>query len=188
MSILAEHRPDDARTGEEAGAAGTTSSSRRWLIDPLCGTLNFAATTPLTVVNVALIGESGSIAAAAADPVAREVFWTDGSDAFVRHGDDESSLQPTAISGLVEINCDGPLDRQFVGGQLLSDPRLRAAYGPRVISSTLGVSWVAAGRRAAYISDGAFRNNVHFAAGIAICQASGCVITDLAGDPLNTGP
>jgi len=187
MSILAEHRPDDARTGEESGSAGTASSSRRWLIDPLCGTLNFAATTPLTVVNVALIGESRCIAAAAADPIAGETFWTDGSGAFVRHGDEDSSLQPSAVSGLVEINCDGPLDRQFVGGQLISDPSLRAAYGPRVISSTLGVSWVAAGRRAAYISDGAFRANLHFASGIAICQAGGCVITDLAGDPLNTG-
>jgi myo-inositol-1(or 4)-monophosphatase len=38
MSILAEHRPDDARTGEESGAAGDISSSRRWLVDPLCGT------------------------------------------------------------------------------------------------------------------------------------------------------
>ena len=59
--------------------------------------------------------------------------------------------------------------------------------GPALISSTLGVAWVAAGRRAAYLTDGSFRDNVHFAAGIAICQAAGCVITDLAGDPLHTG-
>jgi len=76
MSILAKHRPNDARTGEETGTSGTTSSPRRWLIDPLCGTANFAATTPLVVVNVALIAELGSIAAVAVDPIAGEIFWT----------------------------------------------------------------------------------------------------------------
>jgi myo-inositol-1(or 4)-monophosphatase len=187
MSVLDTHRPDDARTGEETGTSGTTSSLRRWLIDPLCGTANFAATTPLFVVNVTLIGESGSIAAVAADPIAGEIFWTDGSAAYVRQRDEDSLLEPSAVSGLIEINCDGTRDRQFVGGQLVSDSRLRARYGPRVISSTLGVPWVAAGRRAAYISDGSFRGDLHFAAGIALCQAAGCIITDLAGDPLHVG-
>ncbi len=187
MSLLAEHRPDDARTGEETGASGNPSRSRRWLVDPLCGTTNFAATTPLVVVNVALVDGSGSVAAAAADPIADEVFWTDGREAFVRHGVEDSVLQPSAQSGLVEVNCDGPRNRPFVGGQLVSDPALLADYGPRIIASTLGVAWVAAGRRAAYLSDGSFRDNVHFAAGIAICQAAGCVVTDLAGDPLHTG-
>jgi hypothetical protein len=45
----------------------------------------------------------------------------------------------------------------------------------------------AAGRRAAYVSDGQFRDNLHFAAGIAICDAAGCVISDLNGNPLHTG-
>lgn len=187
MAVLAKHRPGDARTGEETGTSGTTSSPRRWLIDPLCGTANFAATTPLCAVNVALIDESGSIAAVAADPIARETFWTDGLAAFVRSGDEDTPLTPSAGSGLIEINCDGPTDRPFLGGQLVTDRRLRARYGPRVISSTLGVAWVAAGRRAAYISDGSFREDVHFATGIAICHAAGCVITDLAGDPLHVG-
>jgi myo-inositol-1(or 4)-monophosphatase len=46
---------------------------------------------------------------------------------------------------------------------------------------------VAAGRRAAYVSDGVLVDSVHFAAGIALCQAAGCVVTDLAGQPLPTG-
>ncbi|EON24439.1 inositol-phosphate phosphatase [Nocardioides sp. CF8] len=53
-------------------------------------------------------------------------------------------------------------------------------------STTLAVAWVAAGRRAAYISDGTFVDNVHFAAGIGVCRAAGCVVSDLAGDALNT--
>jgi len=189
VRVLQRHRPADARTGEESGDSGSRTAPRRWLIDPLCGTLNFAATTPLLAVNVALVANGGNVAAAAvADPIAGELFWTDGSRALVRRSDGtEQALEPSPASGLLEINCDGPLDRPFVGGQLVHDHRVRAAYGPRVISSTLGVAWVAAGRRASYISDGTFRNNVHFAAGIAIAEAAGCVVTDLAGDPLHTG-
>ena len=187
LAVLAEHRPDDARTGEELGATGAVHSPRRWLVDPLCGTLNFAATTPLAVVNVALVDHGAVSAAAAADPVAAELFWTDGSTSFRRHHGEDHRLAPTSVSNLIDINCDGPTDRPFVGGQLVGDPNLRAAYGPRVISSTLAVVWVAAGRRAAYISDGHFRDNLHFAAGIALCRDAGCVISDLAGNPLHTG-
>ena len=94
---------------------------------------------------------------------------------------------PTAASRLVEVNCDGPTDRVFVGGQVVADPRLREAFNPRVISSTLAVAWTAVGRRAAYISDGFFRDNLHYAAGIAVCERAGCVVSDLAGNPLHTG-
>jgi myo-inositol-1(or 4)-monophosphatase len=88
---------------------------------------------------------------------------------------------------LVDVNCDGPTHQRFVGGQLVADPRFRASYGPRVLSSTLPVAWVAAGRRAAYVSDGHFRDNLHFAAGIALCEAAGCAVSDLAGAPLHAG-
>jgi myo-inositol-1(or 4)-monophosphatase len=186
IDVLAEHRPDDTRIGEELGRAGNDRAERRWFVDPLCGTLNFAAGTPLVVVNVALMAGDTHLAAVAADPIAQELFWTDGTGAYCRRRDQDHALTPTSRSGLIDINCDGPLEQPFVGGQLVCDPRLRETYGPRVISSTLGVAWVAAGRRAAYISDGQFRDNLHFAAGIALCQASGCVMSDLDGNPLHT--
>lgn len=183
--VLARHRPADARTGEESGSIGEKHASRRWLIDPLCGTSNFAAGTPLFVVNVALSVNGVTRAAAAADPISGELFWTDGVSAYRRSGED-LRLSPTAKSGLVEINCDDQLDRAFIGGRLVGDPQLREAFRPRVISSTLAVAWVAAGRRAAYVSDGGFREDLHFTAGIALCEASGCVVSDLAGNPLHT--
>jgi myo-inositol-1(or 4)-monophosphatase len=187
LGVLSQHRPQDAVTGEESGRTGDGSASRHWLVDPLCGTLNFAATTPLAVVNVALSEQGVVHVAAAADPSNGEVFWTDGARAHLRRDSGDEPLIPTPVSTLVDINCDGPLDQPFVGGQLVADPKLRSAFGPRVLSSTLAVAWVAAGRRAAYISDGNLRENVHFAAGIALCQAAGCIVSDLAGDPLHTG-
>ena len=52
---------------------------------------------------------------------------------------------------------------------------------------TLAVAWVAAGRRAAYVTDGRVHDSVHFAAGMALCRAAGCVVTGLDGRPPHTG-
>lgn len=55
------------------------------------------------------------------------------------------------------------------------------------MSTTLAVAWVAAGRRAGYISDGHFVDNLHFAAGIELCRAAGCIVTDLRGAEVGMG-
>lgn len=135
---LAAGRRGDTIVGEETGTTGG-SGSRRWLVDPLCGMVNFAARTPLVAVNVAL----------------------------------------------VEVNCDGPLEEEFVGPQLLIDHDFRTVFSPRVPSTTLAVAWVAAGRRAGYVSDGDFVDDVHLAAGIGLCRSAGCIVTALDGGPLN---
>jgi myo-inositol-1(or 4)-monophosphatase len=56
-----------------------------------------------------------------------------------------------------------------------------------VVSTTLAVAWVAAGRRAAYVTDRHLRDSVHFASRIALCQAAGCVVAGIHGQPVHTG-
>lgn len=53
VAMIGNARPDDALSGEEGGLSGRLASERMWLVDPLCGTLNFAARTMLVAVNVA---------------------------------------------------------------------------------------------------------------------------------------
>ncbi|WP_237111798.1 inositol monophosphatase family protein [Nocardioides sp. WS12] len=186
LGVIEAARPGDIRIGEEFGHSGG-SGDRRWLVDPLCGTVNFAAQTPLIAVNVALLDGSSNIAAVSADPITGEFFWTDGQRAFVRRDGSDVPLDPSPESRLVDVNCDGPTDRPFVGPQLLADPAFRAVFGARVVSTTLAVAWVAGGRRAGYVSDGNFTDNVHFSAGIALCRSAGCVVTDLTGQSLEGG-
>ena len=45
----------------------------------------------------------------------------------------------------------------------------------------MALAWVATGQRAAYVTDGDVRDSVHFAAGLALCEAAGCTLTDLRG-------
>lgn len=243
LGVIRAARPDDAVTGEESGRTGRDGAEREWLVDPLCGTLNYAARTMLVAVNVALRTGSAVTAAACADPFAGEVFWTDGAHAYVRRdagdtrdaqdprgargvkdadgawdggdgevargardggdgadtggagevreaqGTGDERLVPSAESRLVDVNLDPPFPNApaFRAAALLADPGFAERFRPRVVSTTLAVAWVAAGRRAAYVTDGHLRDSVHFAGGIALCQAAGCVVTGIHGEPLHTG-
>jgi myo-inositol-1(or 4)-monophosphatase len=189
LQVLRAARPDDAVTGEESGRSGAAGAHRRWLVDPLCGTLNYAVRTMLVGVNVALREGSRVTAAATADPFGGEVFWTDGETAWVREDGADERLTPSAESALVDVNLDPPFPNApgFQAARLLADPGFAARFRPRVISSTLALAWVAAGRRAAYVTDGDLRDSVHFAAGIALCRAAGCTVTGLHGEPVLSG-
>lgn len=185
--LLRERRPSDAIVGEEYGADG--HGSRTWLVDPLCGTLNFAAHTPLVAVNVALRVGDRVTAAVSADPLSGEVFWTDGTAAFVRRAGRDERLTPQPGDRLVDLNLDPPFPNadSFRAARLLTDDDFTERFRPRVISTSLALAWVAAGRRAALVTDGHVRDSVHFASGIALCRAAGCVVTNLAGGPPHTG-
>jgi myo-inositol-1(or 4)-monophosphatase len=95
LDVIRAARPDDAVLGEEGGHQGAGGAARQWLVDPLCGTLNYAVGNMAVAVNVAL--REG--AAAVADPFSGEVFFTDGETAWVRHdGADDALLTPTPAS------------------------------------------------------------------------------------------
>ncbi len=189
LDVLRAARPDDAVTGEESGHSGEAGARRRWLVDPLCGTLNYAARTMLVAVNVALQAGADTTAAAAADPFSNEVFWTDGRRAYLRSGGTDEELVPSPGTQLVDVNLDPPFPNApgFRAVRLLADPGFTEQFRPRVVSTTLALAWVAAGRRAAYVTDGHLRDSVHFAAGIAVCLAAGCVVSGIHGQPLHTG-
>ncbi|SDC87650.1 inositol monophosphatase family protein [Nocardioides lianchengensis] len=180
-AVVRAARPDDAFVGEEEGLQGDPDAVRRWLVDPLCGTLNFAAGTPGIGVNVALLvaGEPGP--AAVADPLTGEAFWTDGTGAWVRGVDGtDAPLVPSADSRLVDVDVDH--ERAWAAA-VLASPGL-ASYAFRGFSTSLALVWVAAGRRAAYLQAGDLRGSVHFAAPLAICRAAGVVLSGLAGQPV----
>ncbi|MEV6473033.1 inositol monophosphatase family protein [Streptomyces sp. NPDC051657] len=203
LDIIRTARPEDAVHGEEGGRRGAVGAVREWLVDPLCGTLNYATGSQLVAVNVAL--RNGP--AAVADPFSGEVFLTDAETAWVRYGaygDGDAygqafgpvvlrrpvggeQLAPTADTRLVDVNLDPPFPGApaFRAVDLLAHPGFVERFRPRVVSTTLALAWVAAGRRAAYVTDGGdLSGSVHFAAGIALCRAAGCVVTGVDGAPV----
>lgn len=190
LAVLRRERPADRFEGEESGRSGSSESPRVWLIDPLCGTLNYAAGMRVVAVNAALSEAGELVSAAVGEPFSGEVFWTDGSSAYARTGGQDTPLVASASSALVDLNLDPPLPNApaFRVAMLAADEEFLTAFKPRVVSSSLALTWVASGQRAAYATDGDVRDSVHFAAGVAICQAAGCTISDLRGDAWDDGP
>ena len=188
-AVLTKHRPEDGILGEELGASG--DSSRRWLVDPICGTLNFAAGVPLFAVNVALEVNGVTAAAAVADPAGAQTFWTDGveawraEDARAPESDSGRSIATSSSSHLVTVNLENRYPGS-IGSRLLFDETFRGRFSPRCLSTTLALSWVATGQHAGYITGGDLRHSVHWAAGIALCRAAGAIVTNLAGGELHT--
>ena len=185
-AVLSEHRPGDAQLGEEHGASGP-DSPRRWLVDPLCGTRNFGAGLPLISTNVALSVSGEVTAAASAECVGDETYWTDGATAWVRRAGTDSTLRPDAANLMVAFNLEVDAAGRRRASDVMADPAFFETYQPRITSSTLALAWVAAGRHAAYVTEGDLRDNVHFAPGVSLCRAAGCVVTDLDGRPVDTG-
>jgi myo-inositol-1(or 4)-monophosphatase len=188
MTVLMDACPGDGFVGEESGG-DAAAADRCWLVEPLCGTVNYAAHTPLVAVNVALRVGDRVTAAAVADPFSGEVFWTDGETACVRAAGHDAPLVPDPVSRLVDLNLDPPFPNgdRFRTARIPADEAFSAGFRARVLSTTLALAWVAAGRHAAYVTDGHLRDDVHFSSGIALCRAAGCVVTGLAGGPLHTG-
>ncbi|MEV4442087.1 inositol monophosphatase family protein, partial [Streptomyces sp. NPDC049577] len=186
LGVLRDARPGDAVLGEEGGQQGAAGAARQWLVDPLCGTLNYAVGNMLVAVNVAL--RDG--AAAVADPFSGEVFFTDGETARMRRDGVDALLAPSSASRLVDVNLDPPFPSApaFRAVDLLAAAGFTERFRPRVVSTTLALAWVAAGKRAAYVTDGGdLSGSVHFAAGIAVCRAAGCVVTGVDGGPIGPG-
>ncbi len=182
LGVIGATRPDDALLGR-SGRHGARGAARQWLVDPLCGTLNYAVGSALVAVNVAL----SEGAAAVVDPFAGEVFYTDGESARTRREGGEARLSPSSATRLVDVNLDPPFPNApgFRAVDLLAHPRFVADFRPRVVSTSLALAWVAAGKRAAYVTDGTnLCGSVHFAAGITVCRAAGCVVTGIDGAPI----
>jgi myo-inositol-1(or 4)-monophosphatase len=185
IEVLRRHRPADHVLAEEGGHVPGGADGRTWLVDPLCGTANFFAGVRIVAVNVAL---AGAATAAVADPFADEVFAaTDGIGRLYTDAG-AAPLTPSGDSRLVDIDLDQrPMLPGFEPLALLADAEFRSAFQPRVTSTSMALTWVAAGRRAAYLTDGELADNVHFAAGIAVCLAAGCEVSDLRGRPVTPG-
>lgn len=106
-----------------------------------------------------------------------------------KYGTPLARFEKSAVSRLVDVNIHPPVPDtvRFRAAQLVANTGFFQRFRLRAVSTSLAVTWVAAGRLAAYVTDGDLRDSVHYASGIALCQAAGCVVTGIQGQPLNTG-
>lgn len=182
--VLARRAPDDAVMGEEGDDVPGTSG-RRWIVDPLDGTVNYLYGIPQWCVSVACEGLAGVVY----DP-SREELWTGTCDGRATLG----GAPLPRVGGL-----EGGLGHALVATGFGYDPEVRRAQAdvvarvlPRVRdvrragAAALDIAWLAAGRADAYFEFGVKPWDT--AAGEVIVGAVGLEVVSLTGyGPLQNG-
>jgi histidinol-phosphatase len=83
--LLMEERPDDAILGEEGGAAG--GGSRRWILDPIDGTKNYARGVPVWATLIALETDGVVTVGVVSAPALRSRWWAERGGGACANGD-----------------------------------------------------------------------------------------------------
>jgi myo-inositol-1(or 4)-monophosphatase len=176
--------PDDAVLGEEGGAS-SGGSGRRWLIDPLDGTTNYAHGVPIFAVSIALEAAGGLALGVVYDPNLDELFVAErGAGTTVNGLQCRVSATPALDVSLLATGF--PYDIRETPDNNLAEHAafsLRARGVRRLGSAVLYLAWLAAGR-----FDGYWELRVgpwDVAAGALLVEEAGGRVTDLGGGPLD---
>jgi myo-inositol-1(or 4)-monophosphatase len=174
-----------AVVGEESGRPATPGASSYWLVDPICGTRNFASGIPLYCVNLALV-EDGEVAAAVVGAASTgDVLIAErGGGAWALDGDGRRRLAVNDDSQTIVIEDShadpDPARRDRAANSVAS--AIRAfRWDIRALSTTLSLAYVAAGRVAAYVLFWTWA--IHVSAGSLLAAEAGAVVSDIEGQP-----
>jgi myo-inositol-1(or 4)-monophosphatase len=180
FSLISTHRPDDGIVGEE-GTSKEGTSGRRWLVDPLDGTVNFLHGFPHVSVSVAVEDHLGGLAGVVRDVFRNEEF------AASRGGGAEFDGEPMHVASRTDLTnaliaTGFSYDRQERGveyGRVLGE-MLGVVRGiRRGGSAALDLAWVACGRLDGYWEVRLGPWDV--AAGFLLVTEAGGIVTALDG-------
>ena len=184
LSVLESYRPEDGILSEEAG--GDVGTGRRWLVDPLDGTVNFLHHIPQVAVSAALYEGDQPLVGVVADVFHDDTYWAvAGIGAWSTSGELRVADAPLAES---LIGTGFPYDRRSHADEYLM--ALKAVLETsrdvrRMGSAALDLAAVAAGRLGGFWEYGLGPWDV--AAGILLVQEAGGVVTDHNGNTARPG-
>jgi myo-inositol-1(or 4)-monophosphatase len=167
--------------GEERGGV-SEAGAPYWLVDPICGTRNFASGIPLFAVNLALVEGGQIVAAVVGDGASGSIYAAELGEGSWKIGESsrtQVSASPAShtvdVGGWPLAGVERDCAAQFAALLIASDE-----WDYRSLSTTLALSYVAIGRLAGCVllSGPA---PVHVAAGALLAAESGALVTDLAG-------
>jgi myo-inositol-1(or 4)-monophosphatase len=172
-------RPD---VGEELGGDAPAFGSY-WLLDPICGTRNFASGIPLYCVNLALVEGSEVVLSVVGDGSTGEVLAAErGKGAWAFGGGDWRRLQTSDQSKtlIIEDGKAAGSRRQHTSG-FVAEVISRDRWDFRSYGTSLSSAFVATGRVSAYVCFWILP--LHAAAGTLLVAEAGGAVSDLYGDP-----
>jgi myo-inositol-1(or 4)-monophosphatase len=179
--LLSAERPEDGLVGEE-GSRIEGEHSRRWIVDPLDGTVNFLYGLRAWGVSIALEDEQGLAVGVVFNPVSGECFAAERGKGATMSGRPIRVTDCRSLdSAMIATGFSYESERRGEQAQLLVEllPRIRDLR--RAGAAALDLAYVAAGRVDAYYERGLKRWDE--AAGLLLVREAGGVTADLDGEP-----
>jgi len=181
LELLTGERPEDGLLGEE-GSSREGASGRRWVVDPLDGTINYLYRFPAWCVSVALEDVSGGLVGVIHDPLRNETFTAArGEGAFVNGKRMQVNGEESLEFALVATGFGYQAEVRAGQADLLTRVLPRVRDIRRAGAAALDLAWVAAGRLDAYFERG-LKPWDWAAARLLIAEAGGA-LAELEGDP-----
>lgn len=150
VDTLAAERPEDGLLGEE-GAAAEGTSGRRWVIDPVDGTYNFAAGSDYWCSALALVDDDGPILGAVAHHASGTVVVGGPDLPTTINGE---PVAPREDAELATLSVATYLHPRAIDDPRVSGPFFRAARRPATLrmlgSGSMDLCGVATGRVGAW--------------------------------------
>ncbi len=170
--------------GEERGGEPPADGSLYWLVDPICGTRNYASGIPLYSVNLALVEDHHVTLAVVGDGSTGEVCVAErGAGAFAAaEGGDWRRLATSAESQAVAIEDSRSAGaRRELAARYLEAAICEDRWDLRALGTTLSLAHVAAGRMAGYVLF--WSTPIHSAAGVLLAAEAGATVSQVDGWP-----
>lgn len=171
--------------GEEFGGP-ELDSSWVWVLDPVDGTFNYAAGSPMAAILLGLLHDGEPVAGLTWLPFIRQRYTAVLGGPLVKNGVPQEPLAPAeladSIIGVGTFNADSR-------GRFPGRYRMAVLANLSRVSSRLRMHG-ATGIDLAYVADGILGASVSFgdhvwdhAAGVALVRSAGGNVTNLAGEP-----
>lgn len=181
MRIIREYFPDHYILTEESGDMPTTSSYK-WIIDPIDGTVNFANGIPLSCVSIAVEKDGEIIMGAVFNPFINEFFFAEKGKGATLNGEPISVSKKDSVQHAILVTGFPYTYVNDENGPLETFGRFIRAGIPvrRFGSAAIDLCWVACGRL-----DGYFEHKLNAwdsAAGYLIVKEAGGKVTDFDGN------
>lgn len=169
--------------GEERGGDVPTDGSPYWLLDPICGTRNFASGIPLYCVNLALVeGDRISLAVVGDASIDEIQFAEHGRGAWAINHEGRRQLFTSAQNQTIVVEPGRAIgaSREHAA-RFASDVIWADRWDIRNLSSSLSSAYVSAGRVAAYVLFSG--SALHTGAGTLLVAEAGGSVSDIGGAP-----
>jgi myo-inositol-1(or 4)-monophosphatase len=189
-AILEREWPQHAFVAEENGRDQIPASGSYWLVDPICGTRNFASGLPLYAVNVALVEDGNVVLGVVGDAARGDIYVAQRGRGAFRLSGPGGGLVPIRSS---DQSATITLDPGRPGGptaglaaRVIAKAVQLGRWEVRILGTTLDLVLLASGALAAVWHFSQIPP-LHFAPGVLISSEAGAYVSDNGGAPWELG-